>query len=222
MRPTSSTRSSLIEMSLVARQRRHGHGETRRAAARRRRTPGARECARTSAGRDLAAELARQPVQRQARWRAAAASWRVLVGHAAHQRGCPGETSLQQFDRAGQAAHRVHRVLRLLEAHRGVGAQLDRRRRLADRRRLEIRALQHHRVVVFALIALSQPPITPASAIGAACVGDHQIRRIERVRLRRSARGSARRACAGRTKIVPPCSRSASNACIGCASSAMT
>ena len=35
--------------------------------------------------------------------------------------------------------------------------------------------------VVFSLMALSPPPITPASAMAPRGVGDHQVRRLERV-----------------------------------------
>ena len=75
--------------------------------------------------------------------------------------------------------------------------------------------------VVFSLIALSPPPITPASAIAPAASA---ITRFEASSVYASSLSARNRspAFAGRTKIVSPCSRSASNACIGCASSAIT
>ena len=75
--------------------------------------------------------------------------------------------------------------------------------------------------VVLAPIALSPPPITPASAMAPPASA---ITRLAGSSVYVSS-FSARKLSpgfAGRTKIVSPCSRSASNACIGWASSAIT
>ena len=65
-------------------------------------------------------------------------------------------------------------------------------------------ALSRTMRVVVSEMALSAPPITPASAIGAVGIGDHQIRWIERRRFRRSARRILRRDVPMRTMIWPP------------------
>ena len=75
--------------------------------------------------------------------------------------------------------------------------------------------------VVFALMALPPPPITPASAMAPPASA---ITRLDESSVYVSS-FSARKLSpgfAGRTKMVSPCSRSASNACMGCANSAIT
>ena len=142
------------------------------------------------------------------------------VGHAAHHADA-GRELAQQFDGARQAADRIGRVLRLLEAHGSVGAQLDGRRRLADARRLEVGALQHHARGLFADGAVAAADHS-GQRDGAGRIGDHQVRRNRACSLRRSARGSARRRGRGGRRWCRRASRSASKACMGCASSAMT
>ena len=76
--------------------------------------------------------------------------------------------------------------------------------------------------VVASEIALPAPPMTPASAIAPAAIRDHQIRRIQFVRLAVQRGEAFTRARARRTIISPPWSFSASKACMGWASSAIT
>ena len=55
----------------------------------------------------------------------------------------PGDTSGNNSSARASARDRVVRVLRFLEPHGSVGAKLQRRRRFADARRLEIRAFKN-------------------------------------------------------------------------------
>ena len=114
----------------------------------------------------------------------------LLVGHAAHQADA-GRDLAQQLDGARQAAHRVGRVLRLFEAHGGVGAQLDGGRGLADRGRLEVGALQHHARGLLADGAVHAADHA-GQRDGAGGIGDHQVGGHRACIPLRSARGNAR------------------------------
>ena len=103
----------------------------------------------------------------------------IVIRQAAHQPDA-GRDFLQQSERPLQAADGVHRILRFFEAHGGVGAELEPRRSLADAGRVEIRAFEddprggiRNRAVRAADDA--------GDGDGPARIGDHQIRRIERV-----------------------------------------
>ncbi len=121
---------------------RHGDARRRRAPALRRRTRGFPGCAAPRPARPARPSL-RSSQSSGSRMRRRRRKLPLPVGHAAHQADA-GRDLAQQLDGARQAANRVGRVLRLLEAHGGVGAQLDGGRGLADGGRLEIGALQHH------------------------------------------------------------------------------
>ena len=125
-----------------------------------------------------------------------------LVRHAAHQPDARRNLA-QQFDRASQPAHRVHRILRLFEAHARVRPQLDRRRRLADRRRLEIRALQHHTRSLLTDRAIPAAD-HPGQSDRARRIGDHQVRSIERVRFVIERTEPLRRPSPAARKSCPP------------------
>ena len=105
----------------------------------------------------------------------------------------PGETCFSSSMARAKPRTRVHRILRFLEAHGRVGAQLQCRRCLADARRLEVRALEHDARGRRPMIALSCPPMTPAIAIGPSASAITRFDGSAR-RFRRSAPGSFARA----------------------------
>ena len=82
-------------------------------------------------------------------------------------------------------------------------------------------ALSRTTRVVLSLMAVSAPPMTPASAMAPAASA---ITRLAGPRVYSSSFRARKRSpgCAGRTKMVSPRSRSASKACIGWAISAIT
>src|ERR1019366_7717407 len=127
---------------------------------------------------DGAPQLALQPRQREFD-RARRGHLAHPIGQTAHQPDA-GRNLSQQFDGAGQAAYRVHRILRLFETHAGVGAQLDRRRSPANRRRLEIGAFQHHARGLGADRAIAAADHA-GQRDGARRIRDHQVRFIQRV-----------------------------------------
>ena len=131
-----------------------------------------------------------------------------LVRQAAHQANARREF-LQQFDGARQAAHGVGRVLRFFEAHGGVGAQLQRGGSLAHAGGVEASRFRARCAWCPSTMALSMPPITPASAMAPAASAITRFDGLERVFLvvQRAANRSPARA--RRMKMVSPCSWSA-------------
>ena len=91
----------------------------------------------------------------------------------------------------------------------------------ANARGVEIRAFENDRCRGRAEIALSCPPMTPAMAIGPAASAITRFAGVECVVFVVQREHAFRRRVAGRAKIVSPCSFARSNACMGCASSAM-
>jgi len=102
-----------------------------------------------------------------------------LVRHTAHDANARRDF-VQQLDRASQGAYCVGRVLRFFKADRGVGTQLQRRRRLANRGSLEVGAFEHHsRCLVTDGGGRAADHTGQRDSAGS--VGDHQVARVEQV-----------------------------------------
>ena len=201
MRPTSSTRSSLIETSLVARQSGTVTENTPGAVSV---TPNSRRfriCAHF-VGRERRGPACAPASRAASSIGGGGGSGRYLIRHAAHQANA-GRDLPQQFDRARQSAHRIRR-------DPAPSRTAWRRRCAASARTTSCGrcdawkfALSSTMRVVPSPIALSSPPITPASAIGAACIGDHQVRRdssrilssFSAANASPASRGRGRRSC---------------------------
>ena len=200
MRPTSSTRSSLMVTSLVARQVGTRTENVREPVSS---TPNSSDSriARTSLGGTARPQLAIEPVERQFD-RRRLGDRPVGIRHAADKPDA-GRNFLQQLQCAPQPAQSIHRILRFFEAHGSVGAELQSRRCLANAGCVEARAFEHD-----ARGRLRNGAVRAADHSGerdrALGIGDHQVRRIEFVGFAVQRRDFFARTCAVRTMIWPP------------------
>ncbi len=178
MRPTSSTRSSLMEISLVARHEGTVTRNTPRLRLAHAETPAVPEC-RALRPAGLRGPVCAPATRAADRW-ARRGNLLARVRHAAHDADARRDF-LQQLDGARDSANRIGRVLRFLEAHGRVGAQLDRGGSLANRCRLETSRSPAPRAWYSRPMALSQPPITPASAMAPPASAITRLDGVERV-----------------------------------------
>ena len=129
-------------------------------------------------GRDGTAELAIEPVNGEQQPGAALAA-ADIIRRAADQPDA-GRDFLKQSKRALKAADGVHRVLGFFEAHGGVGAELEARRRFANTGRVEIGAFENNPRGGIRNRAVRAAD-DAGDGDGPARICDHEIRWVERV-----------------------------------------
>ncbi len=175
MRPTSSTRSSLREMSLVARQlgtwtwkwRGCGFGDPE--------FEGFQNPADLGGGH-LASQLAVQPVERQID-RSGGRECRAGIGHSADHAN-PGRELLHQGYGPGEPAQGIGWILRFFKALGGVRPEADRGGGLAHAGGVEVRAFEDDARGGRGNRALHAADDS-RDRDGAGGVGDHQVGRRE-------------------------------------------